>query len=104
MTRMFADGKEIGVHGLFHLEQVDNIVRAKTISYPIVAKPVEGYTFVFWLHPRTEGWVGSTYIDGPNMSKANIWISNPASDGLNIFANGVNSVSAFAVYIKNSVA
>ena len=92
------------VHGLFHFEKVEDIVQAKTINYPIAAKPVDGYTFAFWLSPSTAGWTGSTYIDTPTSSAANIWIAYPTGSGLDSLANGANKVAAFAVYVKNSVA
>ena len=102
--KIFLDGNEIGVHGLFHIERVNITLKAGNIFYPIVAKPVEGYTFAFWLSSATTGWIGSTYIDTPTSSTTNIWISYPNGSALDAQANGVNIVSAFAVYIKNSVA
>lgn len=98
-------GDLFAVHSLLHFEQVDTPLQAQTIKYPIQAPTVEGYQFVFWLSPASEGWVGSTYIDYVNSEKAaNIWISNPSSDGLSTFVNGKTFVRAIAVYIKSSVA
>ena len=94
----------IGMHGLFHSERVDKIVKAQTIVYPIAAPTVEGYTFAFWLSSATTGWVGSTYIDDVTSSSANIWVAYPNGSDLDAKANGINAVSAFAVYIKNPVA
>lgn len=94
----------IGMHGLFHSEKVDKIVKAQTISYSIAAPTVEGYTFIFWLNSATTGWVGSTYIDIPTNSSSNIWVAYPNGSDLDANANGYNTVTAFAVYIKNSVA
>lgn len=94
----------IGMHGLFHIERVDKTVKAQTFQYPIVAPAVEGYQFVFWLSSATTNWVGSTYIDNITSSSADIWIAYLSSSDLNAQANGINAVSAFAVYIKNSVA
>ncbi len=94
----------IGMHGLFHIERVDRIVKAQTISYQITAPAVEGYRFVFWLSSTTVQWVGSTYIDDPTYYSPSIWVAYPNGSSLDAQANGTNAVRAFAVYIKNSVA
>lgn len=100
----YADYYDDLMRGLFHTERVDKTVKAQTSCYPIVAPTVEGYQFVFWLSPSTTGWVGSTYIDVPTNSSSNIWIAYPSSSDLDAQANGINVVSAFAIYIKNPVA
>ena len=92
------------VHGLLHLERVDNIVQAQTVSYPIVAKPVEGYTFAFWISSSTSNWIAPTYIEDATNSSSKIWVAFPAGSNFQVIANGSNLVSAVAVYIKNSVA
>lgn len=96
----------IGMRGLFHIERVDKTIKAKTIQYPIAAPAVEGYQFVFWLSSATVNWIGSTYIDTPNSKNTNIWIAYPDkdSDYFNSSVNGSTSVSAFAVYVNNSIA
>lgn len=92
------------VHGLLHFEQTNTLFKAQTINYPIEAPDIEGYQFAFWLSPATTGWTASTYIDSPTSKQANIWIANPSNADLSPFANGQNSLTATAVYIKNSVA
>ncbi len=92
------------VHGLFHIEQVNCLLKTGTINYAITAPAVEGYKFAFWLNSATTGWAGSTYIDRPDIPSSAIWIAYPQGDGLDNLVNGINVVSAFAVYIKNSVA
>lgn len=96
----------IGMRGLFHTERVDKTLKVQTIQYPIEAPTVEGYQFVFWLSPSTAGWIGSTYIDTLNSKNANIWIAYPDkdSDYLKSSVNGSTAVSAFAVYVNNSIA
>lgn len=96
----------IGMRGLFHIERVDKTIKAKTIQYPIAAPAVEGYQFVFWLSSATVNLIGSTYIDTPNSKNTNIWIAYPDkdSDYFNSSVNGSTSVSAFAVYVNNSIA
>lgn len=96
----------VGMHGLFHIEKVDKTVKSQTIQYPIEAPAVEGYQFMFWLSSATANWIGSTYIDTPNSKNANIWIAYPDkdSDYFNSSVNGSTSVSAFAVYVNNSIA
>lgn len=104
MARLFEDGNEIGVHGLFHFERVDRIITAKNIYYPIVAKPVEGYKFALWLSPTTTGWAGSTYLEDPTNPSSKIWVAYPVGPALDVIANGGYKVSAFAVYIKDYIA
>lgn len=96
----------IGMRGLFHTERVDKTLKAQTIQYPIAAPAVEGYQFVFWLSSATVNWIGSTYIDTPNSKNTNIWIAYPDkdSDYFNSSVNGSTFVSAFAVYVNNSIA
>lgn len=94
----------IGMHGLFHIEKVEKTVKAQTISYPIVAPTVEGYTFAFWVSSATKGWIGSIYIENPTNSSSNIWVAYPNGSDLDARANGYNTVTASAIYIKNSVA
>lgn len=100
----YADYYDDLMPGFFHIETVDKTVKAQTIQYPIAAPTVEGYQFVFWLSSITVQWVGSTYIDTPTSSSANIWIAYPQNSDLDAKANGVNLVRGFAVYIKNPVA
>ncbi|NRN84115.1 hypothetical protein [Lactobacillus helveticus] len=101
-------GDMFAVHGLFHIERVDQIIKSNTRSYPIEAKSVEGYQFAFWLSPTTTNWSGSVAIENSTQSSSNIWIDYPdmynGSSALDNFVNGQAAVTAFAVYIKNSVA
>lgn len=97
-------GEMFAVHGLIHIERLDKLVEANTFQYAISAPNVEGYKFAFWLNSASTGWLASTYIDMPYQPNTNIWIVYPNGDDLNAQANGNNSVSAFAVYIKNEVA
>ncbi|OXC15453.1 hypothetical protein [Lactobacillus crispatus] len=92
------------VHGLFHIEQLKSLLKKQTDHYEINAPTVEGYRFAFWLAPTTIGWMGATYIERPDMPSSAIWMAYPQGDELDNLVNGNNSVSAFAVYIKNSVA
>lgn len=102
LTDMFA------VHGLFHIERVDQIIKSKTAQYPIEAKSVEGYQFAFWLSPTPTQWSGSISIEDSTKSSSSIWINYPNlsqdSSALDSYANGRSAVTAFAVYIKSSVA
>lgn len=92
------------VHGLFQFKQVTSLITAKNTGYSIEAPTVDGYQFVFWLSSSTIGWMGTTYVEEPTSQNTKIWVTYPASDSISTFANGSNVVSAYAVYIKNSVA
>lgn len=97
-------GDMFAVHGLLHIERVDSIVQANTLNYPIVAKPVEGYTFAFWATSLSSYWIAPTYIEDPTIPSTTIWVAFPDGSNLQVTANGNTKVSAIAVYVKNSVA
>ena len=98
-------GDMFSVHGLLHLEDVKTILKADTISYAIAAPVVDGYSFAFWLScVPTTGFDGAAYVSAPTLPNVNMYIAYPKQGGeLNSYANGVNSLHAYAVYVKNSL-
>ena len=100
-------GDMFAVHGLFKFEQVSSLVNVDSghLSINITAPAVDGYTFAFWLNSSSVKWVGPTYIESPNSQTTNIWVCpTQENNDLNALSNGSNSVTATAVYVKNSIA
>lgn len=98
-------GDMFAVHGLFHFEKVQDPLQKQVVQYGITAPTVPNYQFAFWLSALAVNWEGDVHVDQPTNPNASIWIStsNPATD-IDPFVNGSNAVSAYAVYVKSSVA
>lgn len=97
-------GDMFAVHNLFHIEKVNCIITTNTNQYQISAKDVEGYQFAFWIGSASNGFVCPSYIDTPDQANAAIWVSNGDMGDLNPAVNGTNCFTAYAVYVKSSLA
>lgn len=99
-------GDMFAVHGLLHSEKVTANLKNGTVAYPINAPSVEGYTFAFWLSPRTAGKLLPTYLDGSTNPRTNIYLYNhdnmDVETGDDWFPHPY--VEAVAIYVKNTVA
>ena len=99
-------GDMFAIHNLIHTETVTVNMKNGTVSYPINAPSVEGYTFAFWLSPSTVGKVLPTYIDNSISANANIYLVNPDNVDLETGDQWVShpEVKASAIYVKNTAA
>lgn len=99
-------GDMFAVHGLLHSERVLANMKNGTAVYKINAPSVEGYTFAFWLSPKTTGKVLPTYLDDATNASTNIYLYNPnntdVETGDQWFPHPY--VEAVAIYVKNTVA
>lgn len=99
-------GDMFAVHGLLHVERASANMKNGTAVYPINAPSVEGYTFAFWLSPKTAGKVLPTYLDDSTNPSTNINLYNPnnvdVETGDQYFPHPY--VQAVAIYVKNTVA
>lgn len=98
-------GDMFAVHGLIHLEKTTTVLKADTYAYDISAPTVDGYTFAFWLTcVPTDGWAGSAYVAEPTWSSTQLYIAYPTGSALNVNVGNSNSLHAYALYVKSSVA
>lgn len=99
-------GDMFAIHGLLHSEKVTVNLKNNTASYPINAPSVEGYTFAFWLSPKTAGKILPTYLNDPTNPSTNIFLCNPdnvdVETGDQYFPHP--HAEAVAIYVKNTVA
>jgi hypothetical protein len=99
-------GDMFAVHGLLHSERVTANMKNGTAIYSINAPSVEGYTFAFWLSPKTTGKLLPTYLDDSTNPSTNINLYNPnnmdVETGDQYFPHPF--VEAKAIYVKNTVA
>lgn len=100
-TTLGTIGNMFAVKGLFHLENVTQLItKGDNQKMPIEAPSVEGYKFVFWLSPATVGFSGPCYLENSTAPTTAIWVpaDTTSYEGTN------NAVSATAVYIKADLA
>ena len=71
------------------------IMRQKDASTTITADAVSGFTFVCWLQPATDGWVGGIYTEDPTYARTNIWMATPTQ------AAELGNVAVTALYKAN---
>lgn len=99
-------GDMFAIHGLLHSEKVTVNLKNNTAPHPINAPSVEGYTFAFWLSPKTAGKVLPTYLDDPTNPSTNIFLCNP--DNVDVETGDQYYphpyAEAVAIYVKNTVA
>lgn len=97
-------GEMFAVHGLFHIEKVQQNLVKNTNYYRINAPAVEGYTFAFWLQSATFGGSLPTYIAEPNVGSCYAYIAADTDKLNSAIDGGVKSIVEYAVYVKNEVA
>ena len=98
-------GDMFAVHGLLHFEEVHKPIQKQTTQYQLAAPTVPDYQFEFWLNALAVNWEGNVHVDQPTNPNASIWVStSDPTTGIDPFVNGSNAVSAYAVYVKSSVA
>lgn len=112
-TTLGTIGNMFAVHGALHFEQVscnattaasqitDPSATNRSVSYPIQAPDVPGYTFKTWINSATNGFIGASYVASPLSSSATVWLSNAPVSSIR---DSKNSVTAVALYIKNELA
>ena len=106
-------GNMFAVHGALHFEQVgikantavsqikDPVADKCTVTYPIQAPSVPGYTFKIWVNSATNGFIFPSYVASPLSESASIWLYQA---GVAYIRSDSTSVTAVALYVKNELA
>lgn len=112
-TTLGTIGEMFAVHGALHFEQVAIVANTAasqikdpsatkcTVTYPIQAPDVPGYTFKIWVNSATNGFINASYVASPLYSSASVWLDNAPVSSIR---DDKNTVTAVAMYVKNELA
>lgn len=112
-TTLGTIGNMFSVHQALHFEQVscnantaasqitDPSATTWSVSYPIQAPDVPGYTFKTWINSATNGFVCGNYVASPLYASATVWLDNAQVVSIR---DSQTSITAVAMYVKNELA
>lgn len=112
-TTLGTIGNMFSVKGALHFEQISLVADTAasqitdpsatnfTVSYPIQAPDVPGYTFKVWIDSATNGFVNPSHIAGALFASSTVWLYNANVQNIR---NSKYSITAVALYVKNELA
>lgn len=112
-TTLGTIGNMFAVHGALHFEQVGIVANTAasqiknpsatkcTVTYPIQAPDVPGYTFKIWVNSATNGFICGNYVANPLSASASVWLDQADVGSIR---DAGSSITAVAMYVKNEIA
>ena len=67
-------------------------VPANAASVDVTADTIDGYTFTAWLAVATNGWIGSAYLERPQLSSTAAWVyGGPTAEARDLYVTALYS-------------
>ena len=84
-----------GYAPLFKTKTKTYTLPANASNVSISPDAMEGYTFLCWLSPSSEGGTFGTYIYAPTTRNTSVWVTSTA--------NTARSINVHALYVRDAL-